>query len=179
MKGEDKRIANTFDIKDKCQRSVSKVEDYELQPLKDTSSEKILLSNKTVDINAEQLKKFSLACSGKPLLLQGLRAILEQGRKIPSDLLNELEKHVQSPKEKEETPVKSKVDEDAKEKAFDFEDEGVGSGEISVIHEMFNTLPSDSLKESAVSISLFCGPFSAATAGSDTWHQLTRSCSTA
>ena len=147
-------------------KEASKVEDYELQPLKDTFSEKILLSNKTVDINAEQLKKFSSACSGKPLLLQGLRAILEQGRKIPSDLLNELtnEKYMQSLKEKGETPVKSKVDEDAKEKAFDFEDEGVGSGEKSVMHEMFNTLPSDSLKASAVSISLFCGPFSATTA---------------
>ena len=145
-------------------KDVSKVEDYELLPLEDTSSQKILLSNKTVDINAEQLKKFSLACSGKPLLLQGLRAILEQGRKSPRDLSNELEKHVQSPQEKEGTPVKSKVDEDAKGKAFDFEDEGVSSGEISVIHEMFNTLPSKSLKESAVSISLFCGPFSAVTA---------------
>ena len=89
-------------------KEVSKVEDYELQPLKDTFSEKILLSNKTADINAEQLKKLSLACSGKPLLLQGLRAILEQGRKNPSDLLKELEKYVRSPKKKEETAVKSK-----------------------------------------------------------------------
>ena len=145
-------------------KQASKVEDYELQPLKDTFSKKILLSNKTADINTEQLKKFHLACSGKPLLLQGWRAILEQGRKIPSDLLNELEKYVHSPKKKEETPMKSKVDEDAKEKAFDFEDEGVGSGEISVMHQMFDTLPSNSLKASAVSISLFCGPFSAATA---------------
>ena len=146
-------------------KDVSKVEDYELLPLEDTSSEKILLSNKTVDISAEQLKKFMLACSGKPLLLQGLRAILEQGRKIPSALLNELGKRLHSPKKKEETPVKSKVDEDAKEKNFNFEDEGVGLDEISVMREMFSTLPSDSLKESAVSISLFCGPFSAATAG--------------
>ena len=144
-------------------KEASKVEDYELQPLKDTFSKRILLSNKTVDINEEQLKKFSLACSGKPLL-QGLRAILEQGRKSPSDLLNELEKHVHNPQQKEETSVKSKVDEDAKEKAFNFEDEGVGSDEISVMREMFSTLPSDILKESAVSISLFCGPFSAATA---------------
>ena len=143
-------------------KEVSEVEDYELLPLKDTFSEKILLSNKNADINTEQLKKFSLACNGKPLLLHGLRAILEQGRKSPSDLLNGLEKFMQSPKEKEETPVRSKVDEDAKEK--DFEDEGVGSGEKSVMHEMFNTLPSESLKKSAVSISLFCGPFSASTA---------------
>ena len=145
-------------------KEASKVADYELQPLKDTFSEKILLSNKTVDINAEQLQKFSLACSGKPLLLQGLRAILEQGRKIPSDLLNELEKYMQRAKDKGETPVKSKGDEDPEENAFGFEDERAGSGETSVIHEMFNTLPSDSLKASAVSISLFCGPFSAATA---------------
>ena len=145
-------------------KEASKVEDYELQPLKDTFSKKILLSNKTADINAEQLKKFHLACSGKPLLLQGLRAILEQGRKNPSDLLKELEKYVHSPKKKEETAVKSKVDEDAKEKAFDLDDEGVDPGEIRVMHEMFYTLPSDSLKASAVSISLFCGPFSAATA---------------
>jgi len=145
-------------------KEASKVEDYELQPLKDSFSKKILLSNKTADINAEQLKKFHLACRGKPLLLQGIRAIFEQGRKIPSDLLNELEKPVHSPKKKEGTPVNSKVDEDAKEKAFDFEDEGVSSGEISVIHEMFNTLPSDSLKKSAVSISLFCSPFSSSTA---------------
>ena len=145
-------------------KEASKVEDYELQPLKDTVFEKILLSNKTVDINAEQLKKFSLACSGKPLLLQGLRAILEQGRKNPSDHLNELEKYTQSAKEKGETLLRSKVDEDAKEKPFGFEDEEVGSRETSVIREMFHTLPSYSLKESAVSISLFCGPFSAATA---------------
>ena len=140
-------------------KEASKVDDYELLPLKDIFSEKILLSNKTADISVEQLKKFSLACNGKPLLLHGLRAILKQGRKIPSDLLNELEKYMLSPKEKGETPVRSKVDEDAKEKALDFEDEG----EISVMCEMFK-LPSDSLKASAVSISLFCGPFSAATA---------------
>ena len=150
-------------------KEVSKVEDYELQPLEDTSSEKILLSNKTADINAEQLKKFSSACNGKPLLLHGLRAILQQGRKIPSDLLNELEKYMRSHKEKgDEDKEKGdedteKGDEDTKEKAFDLENEGVGSGEKSVMHEMFG-LPSDTLKESAVSISLFCGPFSAATA---------------
>ena len=137
-------------------KEASKVADYELQALKDTLSEKILLHNKTIDINAEQLQKFSLACSGKPTLLQGLRAILEKGRKIPSDLLNELKKNTQI--------AKDKGDEDPKENAFDFEDEGVGSRETSVIREMFHTLPSDSLKESAVSISLFCGPFSAATA---------------
>ncbi|XP_015778642.1 PREDICTED: uncharacterized protein LOC107356554 [Acropora digitifera] len=145
-----------------CVKEASKVEDYELQPLKDNFSEKILRSNKTADINAEQLKKFHFACSGKPLLLQGLRAICKQGRKLPGDLVNELEKYMQSAKDKGETPVRSKGDEDPEENAFKFEDEEVG--ETFVLHEMFNTLPSESLKASAVSISLFRGPFSAATA---------------
>ena len=152
-------LTSRFSVKE-----ASKVEDYELQPLKDTFSEKLLCSNKTADINAEQLKKFLLACNGKPLLLKGLRAILKQQRKTPGDLLNELEKNTQSTKEKGETHLRSKVDEDAKEKPFGFKDEEFGSRETYVSHEMFNTLPSASLKESAVSISLFCGPFSVATA---------------
>ena len=88
-------LTSRFSVKE-----ATKVEDYELQPLKDTFSEKLLCSNKTADINAEQLKKFFLACNGKPLLLKGLRAILKQQRKTPGDLLNELEKYTQSAKEK-------------------------------------------------------------------------------
>ncbi|XP_068705851.1 uncharacterized protein [Montipora foliosa] len=142
--------------------NVDKVDDYELQPLRDTFSEKILLSDKTVDINMVQKEKLLSACNGKPLLLKGLAAILKQGRKLPSDLINEIEKFIRVFEEKGDT-LKSKSEEDAKEKAYPYE-EGVGHNEKSVIHEMFNTLPSDCLKESAVSLSLFCGPFSAFTA---------------
>ena len=143
---------------------VNKVEDYELQPLGDTFSEKILLSDKRTDINMVQKEKLLSACNGKPLLLKGLAAILKQKRKLPKDLINEIEKFTRDSEEKGDTP-KSKHEElqDAKEKAYGYE-EGVGHGEKSVIHEMFNTLPSGCLKESAVSLSLFCGPFSAFTA---------------
>ncbi|KAJ7375916.1 hypothetical protein OS493_038132, partial [Desmophyllum pertusum] len=43
-------------------------------------------------------------------------------------------------------------------------EEGVDIGQLSAIREMFDTLPTDRLKVSAVSISLFCGPFSVSTA---------------
>ncbi|XP_068705826.1 uncharacterized protein [Montipora foliosa] len=143
---------------------VNKVVDYELKPLGDNFSEKILLSDEPTDINMVQKEKLLSVCNGKPLLLKGLAAILKQERKRPSDLINEIEKFIRDFQEKGNTP-KSKHEElqEAKEKAYGYE-EGVGHGEKSVIHEMFNTLPSDCLKASAVSLSLFCGPFSVATA---------------
>ncbi|XP_068735156.1 uncharacterized protein [Montipora capricornis] len=143
---------------------VNNVVDYELKPLGDNFSEKILLSDEPTDINMVQKEKLLSVCNGKPLLLKGLAAILKQERKRPSDLINEIEKFVRDFEEKGDTP-KSKHEElqDAKEKAYGYE-EGVGHGEKSVIHEMFNTLPSDCLKASAVSLSLFCGPFSVSTA---------------
>ena len=61
-------------------------------------------------------------------------------------------------------PVKSKLEKDSKEKPFDFEEEGVDEGQMSIIREMFFSLPSDSLRVSAVSVSLFHGPFSTSTA---------------
>ena len=145
-------------------QDVEKVSDYELEPLKDSFSEKILLSKETSDLSTQQKEKLLAACKGKPLLLKGVEAILMQGRKAPSDLVDELDRLMASKEKAAPLPVQSKSAEDAKEKAFDLEKEGVDEDETSVIEEMFNTLPSDSLKAAAVSISLFCGPFSASTA---------------
>ena len=62
------------------------------------------------------------------------------------------------------TPKKSKVEEDTSEKPFDFEEDGVDMGQISVVRETFDTLLTESLKVSAVVISLLHGPFSVKTA---------------
>ena len=145
-------------------QDVKKVSDYELKPLKDSFSEKILLSKETSDLSTQQKEKLLAACKGKPLLLKGVEAILMQDRKAPSDLVDELDKLMALKGKAAAVPVQSKSVEDAEEKAFDLEKEGVDEDETSVIEEMFNTLPSDSLKAAAVSISLFCGPFTASTA---------------
>ena len=80
--------------------------------------------------------------------------ILRQGRKSVDELIARLAL----------TSKKSKVEEDASEKPFDFEEDGVDMGQISVVREIFDTLPTESLKVSAVVISSFHGPFSAPTA---------------
>ena len=142
-----------------------KVIDHELQPLKDSDSEKVLLPKEMSDLDKELKEKLVAICNRKPLFLKGVRAIFQQGRKAPNDLIDELEKMIHmANKEKADTPEKSKLEEDSKEKPFDLEKEGVDTSEQSVMKEMFSTLPSDNLKLSAVSISLFCGPFTAMTA---------------
>ena len=141
------------------------VDDYELEPLNNAFSEKILFSKDLSSLTIQQKDREKLldACKGKPLLLKGVKAVLFQRRKSPSDLASELEK-LASSEEKIDTAVTSKAEEDAKEKPFDFQAEGIDEIQISVIKEMFHTLPSDCLKLSAVSISLFRGPFTTSTA---------------
>ena len=139
-------------------QDAKKVDNFEVKPLDSSLSEEILISRGMVNVNTHQKNELINISKGKPLLLKGLAAILRQERKAADDLIAGIEKG------KDATPKNSKLNEDAKVIAFDFEEEGVDIGQFSTIREMFSSLPTDSLKVSAVSISLFCGPFSASTA---------------
>ena len=138
-----------------------KVTGYVLQPLEESFSEKILLPEESPSIEAQKKKKLLGICKGVPLLLKGTAAILKQRRKSPNDLISLIET---SSQKGTGAPVKSKLEEDSEAKPFDFEEEGVDEGQMSIIREMFYSLPSDSLRVSAVSVSLFHGPFSTSTA---------------
>ena len=138
-----------------------KVSDFKLQTLTNNFSEKILLPTEAFHVEAQQKKKLLDICKGVPLLLKGTAAILKQRRKSPTDLIDEIE---MNSKEEAVVPVKSKYEEDTEKKPFDSEEEGIDDEQISVIREMFYTLPSDTLRVSAVSVSLFHGPFTAPTA---------------
>ena len=138
-----------------------KVSDFKLQPLTNNFSEKILLPTETFHVEAQQKKKLLDICKGVPLLLKGTAAILKQRRKSPSDLIDEIE---MNSKEEAGVPLKSKNEEDTEERPFNSEEEGIDDEQISLIREMFYTLPSDTLRVSAVSVSLFHGPFTASTA---------------
>ena len=136
----------------------SKVTNYELQFLAENSLlEEIFLS----DVFVQQKKRLLEICKGNPLLLMGTAAILKQKRKSPSDLIDVIEKSSQG---EAEIPVKSKGEEDMEEKPFSSEEEGISKEQTSLIREIFYTLPSDTLRVSAVSVSLFQGPFTASTA---------------
>ena len=154
---ESKAVTVHLLLTSRTQLRDSKVTNYELQFLKNSLLEEIFLS----DVDAQQKKRLLEICKGNPLLLVGTAAILKQKRKSPSDLIDVIEKSSQG---EAEIPVKSKGEEDMEEKPFNSEEEGIDKEQSSLIREMFYTLPSDILRVSAVSVSLFHGPFTASTA---------------
>ena len=139
----------------------SEVTDYEVQFLKNSVLEEISSS----DAGEQQKKKVLDICKGVPLLLQGTAAILKQKRKSLGDLIDVIESTLCSSQVDEpELPVKSKGEEDMEERPFNSEEKGIDKEQATLIREMFDTLPSDILRVSAVSLSLFHGPFTASTA---------------
>ena len=136
-------------------QDVKKVDNFEVKSLESSFSEEILISKGMVNVNSQQKNELISISKGIPLLLKGLAAILRQERKSAHELIAEVQKGKSR---------KLKLKEDSKERPFNFEEEGVDIGQFFTIREMFSTLPTDNLKVSAVSISLFCGPFSASTA---------------
>ncbi|KAJ7375907.1 hypothetical protein OS493_038122 [Desmophyllum pertusum] len=139
-------------------QDANNVDNFEVKSLESSFSEKILLSKGISNVNTHQKDKLIGISKGIPLVLKGLAAILRQERKSADDLITGVHKG------QAVTLKKSKSEEDAKEKTFNFQEEGVDIGQLSAIREMFDSLPTDRLKMSAVSISLFCGPFSVSTA---------------
>ena len=134
-----------------------KVKNIQVESLKRNFSEKILVAKGKARFSTQLKEQLLDICNGNPLLLNGLAAVLHQERKSADDLISERQK---SSKGEADILKKSKSEEDAKEKPFNFQEEGVDVGQLLAIREMFDTLPTDRLKVSAVSISLFCGPFS-------------------
>ena len=154
---ESKAVTVHLLLTSRTQLRDSTVTNYEFQFLKNSLLEEIFLS----DVDVQQKKRLLEICKGNPLLLVGTAAILKQERKSPSDLIDVIEKSSQG---EAEIPVKSKDEEDMREKPFNSEEEGIDKEQASLIREMFYTLPSDTLRVSAVSVSLFQGPFTASTA---------------
>ncbi|KAJ7370323.1 hypothetical protein OS493_033120 [Desmophyllum pertusum] len=103
---------------------------------------KLLLTSRTQLQDANNVENFELLFCDKK-------------RKSADDLITGVHKG---------EAVTSKKSKSEEEKLFYFQDEGVDIGQLSAIREMFDTLSTDRLKVSTVSISLFCGPFSVSTA---------------
>ena len=158
--GKDKKTLKLLLTSRTELQDAKKVDNFQVKSLESSSSEKILVSEVMTSVNDNQKNQLIDIAKGIPLLLKGIAAILRQERKSADELIAGVHKGKVFP------PKKSKAEEDAKERPFNFEEEGVDMDQLSAIREMFDTLSTDRLKVSAVSISLFCGPFSVSTAAS-------------
>ena len=131
------------------------VDNYEVKSLEKISSAKLLQRQGTPAIHGSQRERLVEMCKGKPLLLNGMASILRQEIADAERLLGTIEHEI------EVEPSQDAGDEEAEKKeTFDAKEEGIDEEQLSCLRKMFFFLPSKTLKESAVSVSLFCRPFS-------------------
>ena len=131
------------------------VDNYEVKSLEKISSAELLQRQGTPAIHGSQRERLVEMCKGKPLLLNGMASILRQEIADAERLLGTIEHEI------EVEPSQDAGDEEAEKKeTFDAKEEGIDEEQLSCLRKMFFFLPSKTLKESAVSVSLFCRPFS-------------------
>ena len=131
------------------------VDNYEVKSLEKISSAKLLQRQGTPAIHGSQRERLVEMCKGKPLLLNGMASILRQEIADAERLLGTIEQEI------EVEPSQDAGDEEAEKKeTFNAKEEGIDEEQLSCLRKMFFFLPSKTLKESAVSVSLFCRPFS-------------------
>jgi len=130
------------------------VDNYEVKGLEKISSGELLQRQGTPAIHGSQRERLVEMCRGKPLLLNGMASILRQEIADAERLLGTIEQEL------EVEPSQGAGNEEAdKKETFDAKEEGIDEEQLSCLRKMFFFLPSKTLKESAVSVSLFCRPF--------------------
>ncbi|KAJ7388346.1 hypothetical protein OS493_038286 [Desmophyllum pertusum] len=92
-----------------------------------------------------------------------MAAILRQEIADAEQLLKAIELHEQEVVETPETGLPSTEKDTQEREIFDAEKEGIDKEQENCLRKIFFFLPSPSLKDSAISVSLFCRPFSAET----------------
>ena len=125
-----------------------------MRGLERVSSWELLQRQGTPAIHGGQRERLVEMCRGKPLLLNGMASILRQETDAER-LLGTIEQEL-AVEQSQDTGEEQTVKEDM----FDVNDEGIDKKQLSCLRKMFFFLPSKTLKESAVSVSLFCRPFS-------------------
>ena len=138
------------------------VDNYEVKALDNAFSSSLLQTFGTRSLGGEQMEKLVEMCHGNPLILNGMAAILRQRIADDKKLLETIEPEIVT--EPSETGLSSaeKVTPVTQEReTFDRKQEGIDKDQENCLRKMFFFLPSKRLKESAVSVSLFCRSFSA------------------
>ena len=131
------------------------VDNYEVKGLEKVSSGELLRRQGTPAFHGSQRERLVEMCRGKPLLLNGMASILRQEIADAERLLGTIEQELEV-----ETSQDGGDEEAEKKEIFDTKEEGIDEEQLSCLRKMFFFLPSKTLKESAVSVSLFCRPFS-------------------
>ena len=130
---------------------------------KEISTEILQMASGLPSRESIQLEKLVEVSKRKPLLLNGMAAILRQRIVDADKLLEAIEEELKDARLED----KAVLDEHNKEnESWDYRSEGIDEEQLSCLRKMFFLLPSDTLRQSAVALSLFCKSFSVHAASS-------------
>ena len=136
------------------------VDNYEVKALDKAVSSALLQTHGDRSLEDKQSREKLLEmCRGNPLILNGMAAILRQRIADDKTLLETIEQEAVIEPTETGLPQTEKVSQERE--MFDYKKEGIDKEQENCLRKMFFFLPSKKLKESAVSVSLFCRPFSA------------------
>ena len=137
------------------------VDNYEVKALDNTVSSSLLQSLGNRSLEEDQREKLVQMCHGNPLILNGMAAILRQKIADDKKLLETIEQEIVTEPSETGLPPAANVSPVTQEREiFDHKKEGIDKDQENCLRKMFFFLPSKRLKESAVSVSLFCRSFS-------------------
>ena len=138
------------------------VDNFEVKALNNALSSALLQSLANRCLEEDQMEKLLQMCHGNPLILNGMAAILRQNIADIKKLLETIEQDIVTDPSGTGLPLSPKATQVKQEREiFDYRKEGIDKGQENCLRKMFFFLPSKRLKESAVSVSLFCRSFSA------------------
>ena len=138
------------------------VDNYEVKALDNAFSSSLLqtLGNRSLEEN--QRERLVEICNGNPLILNGMAAILRQKIADDKKILETLQQETVTESSETRLPPAQNVSPVTREREiFDHKKEGIDKEQENCLRKMFFFLPSKRLKESSVSVSLFCRSFSA------------------
>ena len=136
---------------------LANIANHEVTALEKASSSVLLQNQRIGSVREDKMEKLLQMCQGNPLIIKGMAAILRQ--QIADDI-RILETIEQPPAVK---PLESGIlsaEERRERDVFHSQKEGIDKEQESCLRKMFFFLPSQQLKDSAISMSLFCRSFS-------------------
>ena len=142
------------------------IDHKKIEPLEAKISTEILQGASDTSLKeSNEMKKLAEMCKGKPLLLNGLAAILRQKIADDKTLLEAIEEElIATTPEDNSVPSVENIKREGD--SWDYKSEGVDQVQLSCFRKMFFFLPSDTLRHTAIALSLFCRPFTVEVAAS-------------
>ena len=136
---------------------LANVDNYEVMALEEASSCFLFQNQRIVSVREGQIEKTLQMCRANPLIIKGMVAILRQQMADDTRILETIEQPLAAePQESGIPPAKESGERDV----FNSEKEGIDKDQESCLRKLFFFLPSKQLKDSAISMSLFCRSFS-------------------